>query len=95
MRSRRFPSLVELLLPLLVAAVETAAIAPLVALIDSFLDDQDQFTAVFVPAMAAIGLIGFFSTRWMARAGIGLRLAKGLTIFGWLAVTLVWIESQQ
>jgi uncharacterized membrane protein len=94
MRSRRFPSLVELLLPLLVAAVETAAIAPLVALIDSFLDDQDQFTAVFVPAMAAIGLIGFFSTRWMARAGIGLRLAKGLTIFGWLAVTLVWIESQ-
>src|SRR5215217_627708 len=95
MRSRRFPSLVELLLPLLVATVETAAIAPLVALVDSFLDDQDQFTAVFIPAMAVIGLIGFFSTRWMARVGIGLRLAKGLTVVGWLAVTLVWIEAQQ
>ena len=71
MASRLFRSPAEWALPLLVAAIETAAAAPIVALFAAFLDDGDVVADIFIPAIGLVGLIAFFSTRLLARKALG------------------------
>ena len=91
MASRLFRSPADWALPLLVAAIETAAAAPLVALIDAFLDDKEVVADIFIPALGIVGLIAFFSTRLLARKALGLRVSRVIMLVAWLVVTLVWI----
>lgn len=90
MRSKlsTWPWLADLLLPVLVATVETAAIAPLLALLGAFVG------AVWAPALWLIGLGAYWSTRAFAARGLDVGAARALSLLLWLVATAAWLAAR-
>ncbi|HEX5505380.1 MAG TPA: DUF4129 domain-containing protein [Thermomicrobiales bacterium] len=90
MRSKlsTWPWPVDLLLPALVATVEVAAIAPLLALLGAFVGP------VAAPALWLIGLCAFWSTRAFAARDLDIGAARALSLLLWLALTAAWLAAR-
>jgi hypothetical protein len=84
----RFRSRSELLLPVLVLALELASIAPLLALAASGLDSNNDTGAPFIPALLVIALLGY----WLARRSTGAdsdTRAQGIMLAGGVVLALI------
>lgn len=89
----RWPS--DILLPVLVAALETAAIAPLIHLLFSpgqSLDDG--YPAPWPWMLAVIGLVAFWTARILGRRSVALGTARAISLALWLAITVLWIGAE-
>lgn len=88
----RWPA--DLLLPVLTAALEAAAVAPLVHLLASGTARAAGSSVPWPAALAALGLVAYWSTRALAQGGVGLRSARAVSLLLWLIVTLVWLAAE-
>jgi hypothetical protein len=84
----------DVLLPVLVAAVEAAAIAPLLSLVGIGVLSIAPADVPWPAALGALGVVAFWSTRLMAGAGLSLRRARPVSVVLWLAATLLWLGIQ-
>jgi hypothetical protein len=84
----RFRSRSDLLLPLLVLALELASIAPLLALAASGLDSENDTGAPFIPALLVIALLGYWLARRSTRGDSDMR-AQGVMLAGGVVLALV------
>jgi hypothetical protein len=90
--SSRWPA--ELLLPVLVAALQAATAAPLIHLLGTGAFAMDAADVPWPPALAIDGLIAYWSTHVLARGGRSLTVARVLTLLFWVLTTAVWIGWQ-
>ena len=68
--------------PILVAIVETAVVAPLLALLDELFDRDGASASPNVILLGVVGLIAFAATRWLQRQQVSLRVLQLLLISG-------------
>jgi hypothetical protein len=90
--SSRWPT--ELLLPVLVAALQAAAVAPLIHLLGAGAFAMDAADIPWPPALAIVGLIAFWSTHLLARGGRSLGAARTLSLLLGIATAAVWLGWQ-
>lgn len=90
--SRR-PWLANLLVPVLVATVETAAVTPLLFLLGGWLG-MSSVTAPWAPLLGLLGLSAFWSTRALDRWDVAVGRARIVSLFLWLLLTLGWLVAQ-
>lgn len=88
----RWPT--NLLLPVLVAGVETAAIAPLIHLFGPGFLLANPSPAPWPVAVAVTGLVAFWSTRLFTTLGLSLRVGRVLSLVVWLGTVVIWIALQ-
>lgn len=88
----RWPT--ELLLPVLIAGLETAAIAPLIHIFGTGFLFLQPLSAPWPLAIGAIGLLAFWSTRIVAVRVGSLAAERILSFILWLAALMVWLSWQ-
>jgi hypothetical protein len=88
----RWPT--ELLLPVLVAALQAAVAAPLLHLLGAGAFAIHPGEIPWPPALAIVGLAAFWSTHLLAGRGLSLTPARALSLLLWIATTAIWLVWQ-
>lgn len=84
----------ELLLPVLVAIVETGTVTPALVLLTGFVLGPSPVWAPWPPALGLLGLLAFWSTRWLASQVVDVGVARVWSLLLWAGVTLLWLIAQ-
>lgn len=85
----RFRSRSELLLPLLVLALEIASVAPLIALAASGLDSNNDTGSPFIPALLVIAVLAYWLARRTLSGGEVDARTQAVMLLGGLVVALI------
>jgi hypothetical protein len=90
--SSRWPT--ELLLPILVAALQAAALAPLLHLLGTGAFAISAGHIPWPPALVIVGLVAYWSTHLVAGRGLHLTAARTISLLLWVVTTGIWLTWQ-